>query len=484
LRGGRFLTLGAAVCLIAPSSIAKVARAREQSLHDHIKTLTKVRVVENDTATLITKLPDEISKLEWVPALFRRLLLPIVRALVALCLAGPSFAQQGQPAQPAAPAQPAQPADLKKSIEDLVKTLGTMPGPSDDLKKSLADLRTAISVLEDKGPDAAMFTSRADELRPLADYLTKNPDRITPAVATAIDALLQAIDQVDRLNPTLFVLKRSKSLTAAIEAVKGDIIKTYPDLRNQAVALLAELELLDEVNLLAALQRRVDSLRKLAKSDDVKSAGAPARSVLVSLVSDIEAVEQVSFLAALQRRAGVLTALLSSGDAKAASPPGDTATVTAATALQTALLTYLQKNNDPKVDILYAAYGDLRAPRSAGREGRRVCDATFAMQKHCQNQTSCKLPPNAKTALCGYDPVPYADDRNKGARVHFRCVDSLLNPHLPPALPSMSPDRGNTAWVLLQSESQEFNCQTSGPQPPATQPAAGQPPANQPAAGH
>jgi hypothetical protein len=83
--------------------------------------------------------------------------------------------------------------------------------------------------------------------------------------------------------------------------------------------------------------------------------------------------------------------------------------------LETALGTITQR---PRIHVIRSWYGDLRTRWSEGR----LCDATLALRKDCEEKTMCTVQSVTADALCGYDPALQADPVQKGAAVEFACV--------------------------------------------------------------
>lgn len=71
----------------------------------------------------------------------------------------------------------------------------------------------------------------------------------------------------------------------------------------------------------------------------------------------------------------------------------------------------------PRVHVYYAYFGDVKEVN-----GNRMCDATSAMRKQCEGKPSCNLPDNFVTQLCGYNPAPFVEDRDRGASVSYGCL--------------------------------------------------------------
>jgi hypothetical protein len=307
-----------------------------------------------------------------------------------------------------------QPAELNKRIDLWTADLKGTPSPNADVLKSLAELRKAINELEGKGParpdDVVNFHARSDELSPIAQRIVTGQASAILAVTTKAIEILKVLQAIEAKDPTQAAINRAGSLSTAV--VLPGLVKTYPGLQTSITELLPKLEAIEALNLLDALARRADVLT--TNLADATAVGLPMTP---------KAVEEV-------------------------------------TALQVAIQAY-RRSAQPMVDILHAEYGDLYA----GRRGdhRRTCDATLAVRKQCQGKPLCSLPANPETTLCGYDPVPHAAARDKGASILFRCLDALLKVYVTPVTGTMKPDRGNATWVLVRGTGEEFTCAPSKP---------------------
>ena len=309
---------------------------------------------------------------------------------------------------------PARAQSLNDQIKALTGALASAAVLDADIKKSLIDLRAAIGVLEAKAPpdaaaDAAAFPSRVDDIVAIAGRLASNP---TLPIAAKASALIAAAQPLELADPTRAAIGRADALSLALP----NAISTYPKLRTSVNALFIPME----------------------------------------------AVEEVDFLAAVNRRSNSLSALLTK--AAGAGPPSSLDAIKNLGTLDAAILAY-RKHADPMVDIVYAEYGDMR-DHTSPRKGRRpqLCDATDAMRKQCQGHQSCTLP---ATALCPVDPGAFIPSEYKGTWVQFQCVDPLLNVYAPPAFAGMVASRGNSTWVPLRTATDEFRCTPAQPSAPA-----------------
>jgi hypothetical protein len=124
----------------------------------------------------------------------------------------------------------------------------------------------------------------------------------------------------------------------------------------------------------------------------------------------------------------------------------------------------------PMLHIIQAYYGDVYQ----GQNPRRNCDATEAMIARCEREKSCTLSDDYKTSLCGFDPIPAADDRTRGVVVTFSCQvggdttwDTLARYRgLDPDTGSDLKDPKNPArrYALMRGTKMEIRCPTDAPE--------------------
>ncbi|NYJ13033.1 hypothetical protein GGI64_004114 [Rhizobium leguminosarum] len=56
---------------------------------------------------------------------------------------------------------------------------------------------------------------------------------------------------------------------------------------------------------------------------------------------------------------------------------------------------------------------------------KRWCDATAYMRARCDRKQSCTLDANYQDLVCGFNPAPSADPRNRGLYVDYDCVSNV-----------------------------------------------------------
>ena len=76
----------------------------------------------------------------------------------------------------------------------------------------------------------------------------------------------------------------------------------------------------------------------------------------------------------------------------------------------------VQEAVGPRVHVVSARYGDIRADAAEGR----TCDATAAVVKSCERTSNCTI--EEPSSVCGYDPVPFAEARHKALVITYSCV--------------------------------------------------------------
>lgn len=109
----------------------------------------------------------------------------------------------------------------------------------------------------------------------------------------------------------------------------------------------------------------------------------------------------------------------------------------------------------PRVHVYYAYFGDIKEVN-----GNRMCDATSAMRKQCEGKPTCNLPDNFVTQLCGYNPVPFVEDRDRGASVSYACLTGDEDFWTSKVKTSHSEllAKGLPTPVVLQSTAMEIAC--------------------------
>lgn len=109
----------------------------------------------------------------------------------------------------------------------------------------------------------------------------------------------------------------------------------------------------------------------------------------------------------------------------------------------------------PRVHVYYAYFGDIKEVN-----GNRMCDATSAMRKQCEGKPTCNLPDNFVTQLCGYNPAPFVEDRDRGASVSYGCLTGDEDFWTSKVRTSRSEllAKGLPTPVVLQSTQMEIAC--------------------------
>lgn len=100
-------------------------------------------------------------------------------------------------------------------------------------------------------------------------------------------------------------------------------------------------------------------------------------------------------------------------------------TAPAAMAARDALIKALTDLNDSlgkRIHIESAMYGDM----GKGASSKRRCDATKAIRTECQGKNSCSVTTELKSAvnLCGFDPIPLAENKTKKLAIGYFCIET------------------------------------------------------------
>ena len=74
------------------------------------------------------------------------------------------------------------------------------------------------------------------------------------------------------------------------------------------------------------------------------------------------------------------------------------------------------------VRVLEAKFGDTYPNPRDRLIAKRWCDATAYMRIACDRKASCSVPATYQNDVCGYNPAPAADPRNRGLYVLYECV--------------------------------------------------------------
>jgi hypothetical protein len=310
--------------------------------------------------------------------------------------------------------------------------------PADAIKKDIGDLTTKLKAL----PDALRHDdSVKQQLATLRDTIF-SVDCLDPRGQLACElAKLKAA--ADNFNG-FYTLDQKNRLTDADKANLKATLKPLID-------TLATYENVDTGSLAVAISNSIDRLNTALTALNLDLASdADKRSYVASakrLTSSASTLEKDDVVAAVQDAATHLAtslALLNSADVgDAARRDLETSIRNTSAALSSALT---KLTGDLKILIRGAWYGDLEEIAwaadhgriDAAQDGRRFCAATKTVQLWCQRQGQCTIQPGdpahpvADSAgtitgplsgdkLCGYDPVPYAEDRIRGLFIAYEC---------------------------------------------------------------
>ncbi|WSG98800.1 hypothetical protein U8P76_30675 (plasmid) [Rhizobium johnstonii] len=104
--------------------------------------------------------------------------------------------------------------------------------------------------------------------------------------------------------------------------------------------------------------------------------------------------------------------------------------------------------------VLEAKFGDTFS--SIRPIAARWCDATSYMRNKCDRSGSCSLDANYQDTVCGFNPAPSADLRDRGLFVDYQCVPnieaSFSGDYAPKSVRSSSPflKKSKDEYVVLR----------------------------------
>ncbi|MCA0033890.1 hypothetical protein [Mesorhizobium sp. B263B2A] len=286
---------------------------------------------------------------------------------------------------------------------------------------ALSDLAHQIAVHR-AAPSEAELVTRTDDL---SAWLAAYKGTAGGVVDTAVNKLVTSIAIYRGIGDPGFITKASTELSTWIGKttwLAGDDASAMLEL-SETIIQKARLFDPDDAamsfkSMAAAMTATDDTkptpfrppLERSAYTLQMKEAWTP-------LDSQVRAVDPVAWFTS---QATAIKNLI--GDADAASLPMRTLLQNNAAAMKAAgeakdSIVLLQGGYRPQIHIIDALYGDL----PTGRHSKRVCNATRGMMARCERNGSCTLDPSYKTGLCGYDPIPAADERTRAVAVQYSC---------------------------------------------------------------
>jgi hypothetical protein len=281
-------------------------------------------------------------------------------------------------------------------------------------------------------------------------------------------------------------LAQNKPLKDQIDELRGRVTQETlkePGARDALGQLLDQALRLDcTLNPATKVDCSLDQLETLVDAWNAKFVttplAEPQQAKLGRIITTLIAIERRNETAAAVAHATRLDATL-----------GDLSQIdTASKELASAIVNLKKKlaritPTDPRINVVGAWFGDIHAVKAAVRrhgvkawlKGARFCPAIRAVRRECQGKVKCFEPPTGDggnagkpsenitgTALCGYEPAPFADERVRGLVVLYECVTrdietwKTIGGELPKVVGLKS--EGRTA-VLRQGVITELRCQ-------------------------
>lgn len=319
------------------------------------------------------------------------------------------------------------PAEIATKSSDLGAWLRTHKASSatDPVSTALVNLAQDIAAYRGD-PTPTEIAARSSDLG--AWLRSHKPSAGTDPVSTALGTLVQDIATYRGLGSDTFIATASVELTAWIGKTNWSVDSKVNDLMPLAEAVIQKVRLFNPD---AAGTSFKTMALAITGTDGVT--GKPTefrppleRSVYATQLqlawSPLNDQVRTNFpVVWFPAQANAIKALLNSDDASAnqlrrTQLLNNTEAMKSAAAAKDAII-LLQGGYRPQIHIIDALYGDL----PTGRYSKRVCNATRTMTTKCERQDSCHLEDGYKTALCGYDPIPAADERTRAVAVQYAC---------------------------------------------------------------
>lgn len=219
-------------------------------------------------------------------------------------------------------------------------------------------------------------------------------------VANAADSI--TADQIKEFTAKLQELKKQSTPIDPKVTEALDQLNTVID--QPAVAEIAPLQ--------KAAQILIEALPRLGANHAAIGEKGALRKPLDDARAAIEITERISEPLRLEARAVRLKDALAAFK-EASKPPLADALVALKTSISEKVnLTF-------GIHVVRARVGDLRFLS----DRRRTCDATGYFRGRCNKETSCQLiSADTIDGICGYEPAPFAEDRNRGMAIEYICV--------------------------------------------------------------
>lgn len=350
-------------------------------------------------------------------------------------------------------------ADLKAAASEFASKLKAYKGARSAVSAELKTVTTELNDYDLKFPSQHLQI-RAEQI---SKALAKPNAFYEKAAIDAADTLYKALPKVLNRDSVNWGDRLAADLLAHLKNATPLSSGNY---RPKNIAdLQAELDTAEENYAITALERRAPRITALLKLSAV-SETIPIKvlATLGEMKASLTQVEKARTPVSLSARtAQDLTTFLELDAVKKASreDPLKSLLATLSANLKPAV---------PEIHVIQARYGDLaeinRAikAKKAGRSFtyERSCDARDAMVNRCEREGACQLPSNPQDTLCGYDPAPYVEDRDRVTYLVYACVtgDDARWAELQ-ATRGLGISKAETA--ILRSDQQTVKCRVDTP---------------------
>ncbi len=328
------------------------------------------------------------------------------------------------------------PKQINDKIDELTALIEKFDGDKDAVAQKVSDLRTALlKNLLGQPTDFDWLVANIGDLTGKINAVKKPEDLASKDLLEKVRALQDAlVERVEFHWPTQ-TADRIINLLEKYEKSPWDAVKDNPELQKKMRDALDKIkDILKRQpakafgSYSAAMQVLLaDDLRPQIQSSSQARAAAQALIKLLDKIDDDKFVQDrfANYLDAIAALVGddanlvrIKNLLKKDAQGKPSKIRDQLNKVYSALAEP--------EPEDQKIHILRAWMGDLaRHPRP----GRR-CVATNAVRARCEKELKCTLlasaaPNDAEInpiQLCGFDPVPFAEQRQKGVAVWFTCI--------------------------------------------------------------
>ncbi|MDJ0826518.1 MAG: hypothetical protein QNJ16_13530 [Rhodobacter sp.] len=340
--------------------------------------------------------------------------------------------------------KPALADDPLDAVRALTSALSELEASNSDLDTELENLLVQANKL--LNPEIEEINRK---LAVAADLIDTNADNA--AIAGEVEKLRIAVAGYQNSKPEAHILQLTNSLIDALGQFGGEYAAAT---RIRLLALLVVLEDFESGRPVEAIARRAGRLNTLITTTSTVNTGEIVVSQLATLRGTLVSIEAPYYLRALGERIKEINPLLRVSAANR--PPFRVSDITSLQSLKNTIDGLLPKATKSGIHVFSARYGRLSGPRDGGGS----CDATPAMRKQCQGQTTCSLPANGVGVFCGgQDPAPFTQSRHKGVAVRYICLSADDATWV--ALLRQRPGSyaGHALTAVLRSTNDEIKCQ-------------------------